>query len=129
MMVETMRVVDYKTGGKEQKASSMQELIEPHKDRPSYIFQIFLYAWVLSETQTQFVSPALFFVHKSHKEDYDPTIIFENERVRNFARLKDEFRDVLQQVLTELFNPEIPFKQTTVENKCTYCDYKSLCKK
>lgn len=129
MMVETMRVVDYKTGGKEQKASSMQELIEPHKDRPSYIFQIFLYAWVLSETQTQFVSPALFFVHKSHKEDYDPTIIFENERVRNFARLKDEFREVLQQVLTELFNPEIPFKQTTVENKCTYCDYKSLCKK
>lgn len=128
-MVETIRVVDYKTGGSEEKAASMEALIEQNAKRPSYIFQIFLYAWVLTETQSQPVSPALFFVHKSHSDDYDPTIVFNSERVTNFTRLKDDFKKLLQSVLTELFDPKIPFRQTSEPKNCLYCDYKSLCKK
>ena len=75
------------------------------------------------------VSPALFFVHKSHAEDYDPTVEFGRQRVTDFGPYKEEFRQTLQGVLEELFNPEIPFRQTSVAKNCDYCDYKLLCGK
>ncbi len=127
--VETLRIIDYKTGGNPEKATSMEQLVIPSDRRPGYIFQIFLYAWVMTEEQKRPVSPALFFVHKSNTEDYDPTIIYNKESVTDFSVLKDEFRELLQGVLDELFNPEIPFKQTAIPKTCTYCDYKLLCGK
>ena len=127
--VETLRIVDYKTGGTPETASTMEQLVQASDRRPSYIFQIFLYAWVLSEEQRRPVSPALFFVHKSHAEDYDPTVEFGRQRVTDFGPYKEEFRQTLQGVLEELFNPEIPFRQTSVAKNCDYCDYKLLCGK
>ena len=49
--VETLRIVDYKTGGTPEKAVSMEQLVQPAEHRPSYIFQIFLYAWVMTGEQ------------------------------------------------------------------------------
>ncbi len=125
--MEILRIVDYKTGGMPEKALSMRQLVALAEKRPSYIFQIFLYAWVMTGEQERPVSPALFFVHKSNGEDYDPTVEFNRERVTDFNRIKDEFQETLQGVLDEMFNPEIPFRQTTVPNICARCDYKLLC--
>lgn len=125
--VETLRIVDYKTGGMPEKAAGMEQLIQPSERRPEYIFQIFLYSYVLSEEQQHPVSPALFFVHKSNTADYDPTVIFNRQQVTNFNGLKEDFRQMLQSVLNELFNPDIPFRQTGLPKICSYCDYKSLC--
>ncbi|MCD8318398.1 MAG: PD-(D/E)XK nuclease family protein [Paraprevotella sp.] len=127
--VETLRIVDYKTGGYPEKAGSMEQLVQPSERRPEYIFQIFLYAWVMSEEQHRPISPALFFVHKSNAEDYDPVISYNRERVTDFNRLKDEFKTILQTVLNELFDPKIPFRQTSLPKICSYCDYKILCGK
>ncbi len=127
--VETLRVVDYKTGGIPEKATTMEQLIHPAEQRPSYIFQTFLYAWVMTEEQKRPVSPALFFVHKSNTEDYDPVITFNRKRVTDFRLLADDFQKILQGILEELFDPAIPFRQTTIQKNCLYCDYKLLCGK
>ena len=127
--VETLRIVDYKTGGIPETASNMEQLVTPSDRRPSYIFQIFLYAYVLTEEQRNPVSPALFFVHKSHAEDYDPIVSFHKTPVTDFEPLKADFEQILRQVLHELFNPEIPFRQTAEPKLCAYCDYKLLCGK
>ena len=74
----------------------MEQLVQPAEHRPSYIFQIFLYAWVMTGEQKRPVSPALFFVHKSNAEDYDPTIVFNRERVTDFSRFKEDFQKMLQ---------------------------------
>ena len=42
---------------------------------------------------------------------------------------ENEFRKNLTITLEEIFNPETSFSQTSVEDKCQYCDYKDLCKK
>lgn len=124
--VETLRIVDYKTGGNPETASNMEQLITTSERRPSYIFQIFLYAYVVAGEQRRPVSPALFFVHKSHAEDYDPTVRFNKECVTDFGKLKEDFGKALRQVLNELFDPEIPFRQTSEPKLCAYCDYKQL---
>ena len=40
-----------------------------------------------------------------------------------------KFREKLQELLEEIFHPDIPFTQTDVEDKCTYCDFKAMCRK
>ena len=107
----------------------METLFKSHKQRPSYIFQTFLYSWVISEIMDMPVSPALFYVHRSNTEDYDPTVSFDGEKVKDFRKIKKDFKEGLDGVLSEIFNPEIPFTQTTVSDKCSYCDYKCLCRK
>jgi len=32
-------------------------------------------------------------------------------------------------LLEDIFNPEIPFTQTEIVEKCTYCNFKTLCKR
>ena len=49
--------------------------------------------------------------------------------VTDFSIYEEEFRSHLQTLLTEIFSPEINFEQTTVEEKCAYCDFKTFCKK
>lgn len=127
--VETLRIVDYKTGGSPEKAGQMDQLVIPAENRPKYMLQTFLYAWVVSENQQLPVMPALFFVHKSNKEDYSPAIEFNKATVYDFNTLKEEFKETLLPVLEEIFNPELPFRQTSINKHCLYCDYKSLCGK
>ncbi len=127
--VPTLRIVDYKTGGKPQAAASIDTLFEPRADRPGYIFQTFLYALVLSGEQSGPIAPALFFVHKSGSETYSPLISFARAPLTDVRPLLDDFATALQEKLDELFNPDIPFTQTTQEGHCTYCDYRLLCGK
>ena len=51
------------------------------------------------------------------------------EPVEDFSIYETEFRERLQVLLEDIFNPEIPFTQTEIVEKCTYCDFKTLCKR
>lgn len=124
-----LRVVDYKTGGSPQQAKEMREIITRSDKRPSYIFQIFLYAWVMTSCQNLPVTPALFFVNKAYKDDYDPRVKLNKVPVTDFGTIASDFESVLQETLAELFNPNIPFLQTETPKKCEHCDYKGLCRK
>lgn len=41
---DTLRIVDYKTGGTPETPANLEALFTPSKKRPSHIFQTFLYA-------------------------------------------------------------------------------------
>ena len=44
-----------------------------------------------------------------------------------FSDYAQEFMERLKDVLSELFNPEIPFTQTCQNDNCKYCPYNMLC--
>ncbi len=126
---KVLRIVDYKTGGRPQSGKCMEQLTTPHKDRPNYIFQTFLYAMVMcGETQSP-VMPALFFVNKSSQEDYTPAIRFGTGDVYDFHAWTHDFEQLLRATLEELFNPDLPFVQTDITETCQKCDYRRLCGK
>ncbi len=135
----TLRIVDYKTGGSEQTLSSMDELFANDGKRKGYIFQTFLYAAIIcrqqeSEAHQQQVAPALLYIHQASQEDHSPVIKMGEPRkeklpITHFALLEDEFRDRLQELLAEIFDPNEPFTQTEDLKKCEYCDFKSVCKR
>ena len=38
-----------------------------------------------------------------------------------------EFETGLKELISSIFNPEIPFTQTDDETRCTYCAFKEIC--
>lgn len=131
---DTLRIVDYKTGGTPKTPESIEQLFAPADNRPNYIFQTFLYAAIMCRKQGLKVAPSLLYIHRAASESYSPVIEMGAPRqpkvpVNNFAFYEDEFRERLSALLQEIYNPEEPFTQTEDAKKCEYCDFKRLCKK
>lgn len=131
---DILRIVDYKTGGTPKTPESIEQLFTPADNRPNYIFQTFLYAAILCRKQPLRVAPSLLYIHRAASENYSPVIEMGAPRqpkipVNNFAFYEDEFRERLQELLQEIYNPSIPFDQTENTKRCEYCDYRSLCKR
>ena len=129
----TLRIVDYKTGGTATSPVNVEALFLPDKKRSNYIFQTFLYAAIMCQKQTQKVAPSLLYIHKAAKEEYSPVITMGESRmkeeVNDFGQYEEEFRELLKELLEEIFQPELPFTQTEIKEKCVYCDFKSLCRR
>jgi len=130
----TLRIVDYKTGGKVDTPPSVASLFVPDKKRSNYVFQTFLYAAIASKKLNAKVAPSLLYIHRSASENYSPVICLKQPRkqeepVLDFSIYEEEFREELQRLLEEIFNPDIPFSQTEIEEKCAFCDFKAFCRK
>lgn len=129
--ITTLRIVDYKTGGTPESAKNMEELIKAEDNRPHYIFQTFIYALTLCGKTKWPIAPALFFVHKSASDDYNPYIRFGEKdncrEVLEFQQLAAPFKETLTQLLQEIFDTGIPFKATGSERMCRNCPYNTLC--
>lgn len=131
-----IRVIDYKTG-KSMTSTPVdvddiftdEKLSEKHKD---YYLQTFLYASIvkhhpqLNPAQLP-VSAALLFIQQTAGEDYDPTLLLEKEKVLDIGEHDAKFKENLQQLLSEIYNPSIPFAPTSELKRCTYCAYRQLC--
>ncbi|MCD8080875.1 MAG: PD-(D/E)XK nuclease family protein [Bacteroides sp.] len=131
---DTIRVVDYKTGGSPKSPAHIGQLFTPAEKRPGYVFQTFLYAALMTRQQPAFkVAPALLYIHKAASEEYSPVIeIGEAKKkspVTDFSLIEKDFRQSLSHLLEEIFNEEEAFTQTEFPAICTYCDFKGLCKK
>lgn len=136
---ESLRIVDYKTGGDADTPANVQSLFTPDKKRSNYVFQTFLYASIVckklrEKNDSRLVAPALLYIHRAASEKYSPVIQMGEPRkpkepVDNFAQYEGDFRENLKTLLEDIFNPDISFTQTEIEDKCAYCDFRALCKK
>ena len=130
----TLRIVDYKTGGSPKTPENIKQLFTPADGRPNYIFQTFLYAYIMCRKQSLKVAPSLLYIHRAASETYSPVIEMGEARqpkipVNNFAFYEDEFRERLQTLLQEIYNPEEAFTQTEDTKKCEFCDFRELCRR
>ncbi len=134
----TLRIVDYKTGGRPDCPESIEALFTPGKKRSGYVFQTFLYASIVSNmlrshNDGRRVAPALLYIHQAASENYSPVVEIgkyrQKVRVEDFGPYEEEFRSRLQNLLEEIFNPAADFIQTAEKERCEFCDFKKLCKR
>ena len=131
---DVLRIVDYKTGGYPKTPENITQLFTPAEERPNYILQTFIYAAIMCKKQGLKVAPSLLYIHQASNENYSPIITMGAARqakvaVSNFSLYEDEFREQLSTLLCEIFDKEKPFTQTTYTKRCTYCDFKRLCRR
>lgn len=129
--LERIRVVDYKTGSRNVKAMPhvaaifSQEAIKEHSD---YFLQTFLYAHIVRSNTPEMVSPCLLFIQHAGGDGYDPTLKIGKEKVTDIATYSEEFIELLNQLLADIFNAQIAFVPTDDQHRCETCPYASLCR-
>lgn len=126
----TLRVVDYKTGHAKRGVSGIEALFdESESGARGYYLQTFLYSTIMAAEVPQPVAPCLFYIlSATDPEEYDPVLRLGREQVTDIRSVSQEYLDGLRNVITQIFNPTIPFGQTEdTQNRCQYCDFRRLC--
>lgn len=135
---EAIRIVDYKTGTGSLQFSYIPDLFDRSlKERPKAVMQVFLYAWIynqLNRDKRLSIQPSIYYLRTLFNSQFDPTVLHsigkgKNERVDSFLVFQEEFESEMRKCLEEIFNPLMPFVQTTVEKRCTFCPFASVCGK
>jgi hypothetical protein len=114
---------------------SIQGLFEGgQKNRNRAAFQTFLYAKVFRAQEGMAgadIIPGVYLIRDIYNRDFDFRFRIGPPRkqipVEGFSSYDTELTSYLQSLLSDLFNPEIPFRQTTEEENCRNCPYKGIC--
>ena len=94
----------------------------------TYLSSTYLYACLVKAKHPDTsVSPALLFIQHAGGDDYDPTLCFGREPIRDVADGSHRFGELLRQTLQEMFAADVPFTPTADRDRCRYCPYKNLC--
>lgn len=130
---ETLRVIDYKTGGASQEFSSLESLFDrDQRKRNAAAMQTLFYAWLVSESYPgEKILPGLYVMKALFEEDFNPALILKTggpgSRVEEFQFLEEKYLEQVNRVLLSLYDPDIPFTQRENDQKCNYCDFSELC--
>ena len=135
-LLERIRVIDYKTG-RDQKThpNDIQSLFDSKQlsKHTDYYLQAVLYSLIVKHDRklnpaNDSVSPALLFIQQSGGENYDPTLKLGKELMLDVETYEKEFKDGLSQLISDIFDPSLPFCPTEDKQRCTICPYAGLCR-
>ncbi|MFM2134933.1 MAG: hypothetical protein RL021_333 [Bacteroidota bacterium] len=119
---DLLRVIDYKTGKVDfRKLKDPDELfrLPKHKEQ----FQAMLYAWFLTKKHPGVpVQVGLVTL----REMTGGMKLVNADGPLDSRQLSD-FEAGLRRLISEIFDPAIPFRQTEDEANCTYCPFKDIC--
>ena len=129
---EYIRVVDYKTSNRRPKPIADVEAIflpENIREHSDYYLQTFVYADIISRQRPDHkVSPALVFIQHAGGDNDDPTLCFGSQPVRDIAQVSARFNELLEETITEMFSPDVPFQPTSDQRTCSTCPFAALCR-
>ena len=130
------RIVDYKTGGEHLTFPGFEKLFYgKDSQRISNTINTLLYAMIMQRRRGCEVQPALYYLRDMIREDYSPLLRVFNgpgrrpEPIERYSAVAEEFESYVSRVLSELFDPSVPFRQAEDVLSCTYCDYAPICQR
>jgi len=131
------RIIDYKTGSIDKQFASIESLFDKENEqRNKAVFQTFFYGILLQQNpkySTAKLVPAIYDIRKIAQSDFSPYILSKENKSEvkysDFSTLLEDFKSLLNELFTEIFDIEKPFSQTKIEKNCSYCSYKEICNK
>lgn len=130
---DVLRVLDYKTGKPKMKVPSWEKLTDRmNSERPREVFQAVLYAYVLKHnevSQGRQVVPVLYALRHAEEGLLVPFITMENQVLDQDAAYDEKMEQLLDSVLSALYDPEAVFEATQQTQTCRYCRFSALCQR
>ena len=126
---DVIRITDYKTNAKAQKANSIDEIFIPGKNRPYNYLQSLYYCEVFSRAKehNKAIMPALMYI-KSSPNNRDSRLSIGKEFVEDYEKqVQSDYIQSLNKTLADIFLSDKPFTQNKIH--CDYCEFKNLCNK
>lgn len=134
---EEYRIVDYKTGSAGVKAKNMEEIFNASEDAKNF-FQLMLYANLMNMDRglNEPVRLSIYEISRLSEEgEVAPKMGKEPEPGKKMSYTplsthfdyNEEFMEEMDRLLTEIFDPDIPFVPADDDEKCQYCNLAHLC--
>lgn len=131
----TIRVIDYKTGKNSLGSFNsiddlfMADSVAKHSD---YYLQTMLYSVIVSNdpqlnTGNFPVSASLMFIQQNIENKDDIILNLNKQPISDIKVYENEFKQKVETLIAEIFNPDMPFRPTPEEKHCAYCPYAKLC--
>lgn len=124
-----LRIIDYKTGSVKSSDLAFKDwgliFTEAKTDKS---FQLAFYAWLYHKktTTNELIYPGIY----SLKKLSEGFIKLKTPDGNNLNKENYEnFEKLLIKLVAEIFDKNIPFKQTQDEKLCSYCNYNTICNK
>ncbi|MEA2042408.1 MAG: PD-(D/E)XK nuclease family protein [Bacteroidota bacterium] len=132
---DVFRIIDYKSGKADKTFSSFDDLFVPEKNsKYKAILQMYLYGLMFkSKMQNVTAKPGIYNLRDMSKPGFSADLSFKEGRKRHpvdgefFNSTISEFSEHLKILLSEIFDPAVPFSQTQDDKNCTYCPYIGIC--
>lgn len=126
----TLRIVDYKTGSDDVSFNDI-DLFSDKNNSKKAIRQIYMYCnfYTYLHRNAGKLKPVIYDIKKSRKF----AITYKKNEIKNITdpinndNINSIFIEGLINVLSELFNKDIPFYQTKNTDNCEYCNFKNIC--
>lgn len=129
------RIIDYKTGKGVLRFKAMEDLFDKEmKDRPKAVMQVFMYALLYDiDNPGKMIEPGIYYLRNLFDPKFEAGVIYRPERtdipVNDFAMYKEEFKELFDNCIENIFDPNIPFDQTPTGEACKWCAFTNICKK
>jgi RecB family exonuclease len=128
---DVVRVIDYKTGKDELKFTDVPSLFERGFNRNKAAFQTFLYTLLYKKNVVKYTNvkliPGLMNRVNLFSEDFVFGLQQSNSSLQDATPLLPEFEERTKQLLNEIFDPAVPFDQTSDQDVCRFCSYNQVC--
>ena len=137
----TIRIIDYKTSVVNGKISNIAALFDGmHIKNNKAVFQVLFYAWIFkvyhAVDSKYSIMPYLIGIRKLFVEANKPGIFIQQPDHANRYMLMEDmghytkaFEEGLLHLLLDIFDPMIPFSQTTNMDICASCPYVRICQR
>lgn len=136
---DLIRVLDYKTGDDKIDFKDIDEIFAGGAPKKA-IMQAFFYGMLFHETQPQaligrqlsvglLLTRKIFDSNYNYEEDYKVSQKIDKKKqvITDITEKLNDFKQGLSHILSDIFDENKSFSQTSDEKRCIYCAYKSLC--
>lgn len=138
--------IDYKTGvDKTNAGNELSELFDPENYDRRAVFQLLVYAAAYTDLATEAAREGkaykwladagvptdirlkLYTMRDLMSKGSFQPIKFKGEPLPPFSAISSEFRPLLANLINEIFDEGVPFRQCDTENNCKFCHFLSVC--
>lgn len=126
---QVTRIIDYKTGGDKTTTKAISQMFnDKSSDRRKAMLQLMLYCnayAILHNTGDTPIQPIIYTIKNIGNSGFS----INSRQITDFHEINDEFMEQFEQIVREIFDPDIPFRQTRNERNCQYCKFIDFCRK
>lgn len=125
-------ISDYKTGKEKNNFNSIEGLFsQDPKEMNHNVLQVLFYAFLYPthHPNAPIPIPRLFFLKHLASEEDNGMIYMGKEAFTDIAPYKETFLQQVSDLITNLFNPDLPFMQAGLPEDCAYCPYSAICQR
>ena len=127
-----VRIIDYKTGADTTVFRDIPSIFDPtDNNRNKAAFQTLLYCLMFGYNHPEYpvLIPGIYSTKLLFGKDYNYKLKCNNSYISDFSAYREDFYQLLTELLSRLFSSDNSFTQTLNEKKCRTCPYSGICRK